>query len=555
MPGPQAGGKASLIPTSVNVGEDANRSFFLSLIPQLSGAPSAATTQGPSGNFGRWKTDWTLSDMQERVAVLMVDNTKDLLNLERDETWYYQVCPVINNQGTLKFRINKTFFRPRVVEEAPPRTVPYNLDIQQTEGTIGLTRYHSGFELDSETMLGGVQRGVKWFHKRVAMMVEGIIESDKLFIISAMMRSDLAQRTKDEQMLAVLQSRGLQSHILWEINTFGSAAKERAPLQAWINSANVDWRVLGVRPTETVTIMHEHTLRLISQENEYYTEQSRGGDARMLYDGPDAITAIRGFPIYTVRDFLGPVGEVINPIGAVVEHGLYYTATDVHRFAPQKPYISSARDIKITDPGEKSMVVLNFLENLAAGERWDLSTGDLRSLVTPDGKWRAGSEERRSIGGNAGTDAFHVVHGEATWSGVDVAPARYWGALKKSSLSTSYLRGCATTVCANLSSVQDYDSAINSFMALVSEAGNAPLVTVDATGVYNSPALDLIAPTAAILQSYNSTVGCKPINGNLKFTARDASTHFAATGLVLAGQTAIPALYGRLSAMRASRMR
>lgn len=536
---------AGLVPTGVNAGSDPNRDYFAQMIPQLSGEPTASTTPGPTSNYARWKTDWVLADMQERTSVMMVDNTKELLNLEESETWYYRVCPVRPKQNTLRYTIHKTFFRPRIVDEAPPRTVPYNLDIQQTEGSHGLTRYHTGFEVDSETLLQGVNQGTEWFQKRVAMMVDGIVESDKFFIITSIMNSDRAQRIKDEQMLRLVSSRGLENHIQWELDMFGSAAKERAPIEMWVNSANADWRVLGVAPSMAVTIVHEHTFRLIVQENEYYTTMSQGGNARMLYDGPDAMNSIRGQSVFTTRDFLGKEGEIINPVGAVVEHHLYYTAVDVHRDTPTKPYVSSSRNIKITDPHNKTMAVLGFLDMLAHTERWNMSTGELHAL-SDESVSRANEDTRRSIGGDPANDAFHVVHPGIEEGRFTVAPAKYWGSLKLSTLSSHYLRGCAETVCANMPSANELDQALDSFMMLVSQAGNTPLFVKD-----ESQLLQMITANVNAVDRPAAMIGCKPVNPLLEFLPRNAATRFANLPAVAEKFTAIPPGFGRLSAMRA----
>jgi len=550
IPGPQAGGIAGLIPQGFGHFPNAIRDFFEKMSPALGQTPLGVRSQQGMGNYGRVKTDWNLSDMQENVVTIMVNNVKELLSASEQETWYYRVCPVVTGVTSLRFRKMQTIFRPVIPQEAPPRTLPKQLEIQQVMGEDTISRYHSGFQLDDETLNAGVEKGLEWFAERVAMIEEGIVEGDKFFIITHIMNAHKHHRITDEQALQLIKGRGLEGHIDWEINMFGSLWKEKAPIEAWINAADVDFRTLGVRTSALVTIVHEHTLRLISQENAYYTTMSKGGNAQMLYDGPDGITSFRGGPVYTTRNFLGPNGQQMNPVGSVVEHGLYYHVRDPLNRKPDQRYSSDMRAVKITDVLNKGMATLNIINIAAATERWDVSgSGDLFSLVDNLGWARASADARKKVAKAADKDILHIslerVFGDdkdRTYAG----PAKYWGSVKRTTVPTERVQSIATTALANIGAEDAalVERVIDEFLALVGEAENADLEE----GGITAASLDALVGKPAV--DYNGGDGCKPINDQLKHAQRDASTHFA-TALIGAQASRMPAGYGRLSAMRA----
>lgn len=557
IPGPSDYTRGMLIPGRFGAGVDKTIDFFSSMIPALRETPAGQTVLGATGNYGRAKSDWTLADMQEGVARIMVTNVEQLLNQAVGESWYYLVCPVRTGDNTLRYRINQTIFRPVLAQEAAPRTRPRQLDIEQKVGEQGLTRYITGFSVDGETLLGGVEHGIEWFAERVAMMQIGIIETDKFLIMSAIINSHRVSRGKWTDLTNVVRKMSdAQSWIRWRDRMAFSSAKERTPFEFWATQSDTDFRILGVPVDNIVTIVHTHTMEM-QMNNEYYTNKSKGDHNDYLYDGVVAMQFVRGRPIFTTRNFIGrDEASVINPIGFTATFGVYYPLIDPHANRPDEPYKTSSRTARITDADNSAMMSVPILDAAAHSGRWDLLTGDLRSLVDPDAWAAANNDQRRKIGGQADNDACHIRIENTAFGGYYedasyVGPAHFFGSLKEKTLPRSVLHSCALTVIANLAAGErkQFEDTIAEFVSLVEEAGKQKMFNATG-GLING---DLFSTT----YEYRALdkKGCRQTNPTLRFVARDSNTGFMTMNYKNTGDNAItynvmPAGFGSLPAMR-----
>lgn len=549
IPGPYAKSDAELVPARYGAGSDTTRDFFLKLIPALQEEPVNAEILKATGNFGRLKSDWTLSDMNEGVVKIMMSNVQQVLNAAAEEDWYFAVCPRKEGAPALNYQVTSVFFRPEISQEAAPRTLPRNMDIEQTAGQYGLTRMINGFQVDTETTLAGVERGMEWFLERVAMMQVGIIETDKFTIISGIMNMHRVQRVRWDDLLDLAGKRGgVRDWIIWENNMALSICKRDDPVRFWRDASETDFQFLGVPTNGLVTILHDHSARALVP-NDFYRNKSRG-DQQAFMDKRGAVADVLGAAVNFTRNFRGGKGQTLNPVGQVFPMGLYHAMVDPADECPSEPYATEYRRIKITNAEDSGMMVLDPLDVMIRSGRWDPVTGELLSLVD-SAAWAVASEDQKKrIGGAAASDALHVSIAK-TLFGPDedqayVGPAQYWGSVKTSSISTKKLLSCAKTVIANMGTdlAASVEDAIGEYLSLVSEAGIAPLNN-------GNDLSDVLAAAAAAESERRSEAspGCQSSNPTLEFTKTDPSTRFT-SGFTLANITSMPAGMTSLGAMR-----
>lgn len=545
IPHPLALSTAQANPSSYGVGESQLRDYFEKLIPALATDPNDRQQlfAQTNGNMGRWKSDWTLSDMKGGIANVVVSNLEELVNQAASEDWYYQVCPRFETKD-LNFQVINVFFQPTVAQEAAPRVAPRQLDIQKTANQVGLTRFIHGFQLDTETLFAGVQDGVKWFTERVYMMQLGIMETDKMIIITGIMNMHKAQLVRINDYMSHLRSLGgVRQGVLRENEITFCMLKQKDPIRFIREISNTDFTFLGVPTNNLVTLMHEHTARLLIS-NDYYRTASEGNQFDIL-DRRSAVADILGAGIHFVRNFRDKNGQPINPIGSIFNCAEYYPLIDPHMDCPDQPYKTEYRNAKISSD-EGSLLMIQFLEAVERTGRWDMVTGELLSLNDADAWAVANEAMRKKIGANAASDALHIDIESAEFDQSPyIGPALFWGSVKNSTISTEMFLNCAKSVVADIAEAEVVEAALDEFVALVGEAGNRPIADIRAH-------LTRAGGPAADFRNVGM-VGCRSSNPTLKFHTASPGTGFPAAGYgVIPGGaiTEMPAGFGSLAAMR-----
>ena len=553
IPGPYAKSDVELIPGRYGRGTNTTVDFFSRLIPALQNEPVNAEIIKGVGNYGHPKSDWTLSDMNEAVVRVLISNVEEVLNMAAEEDWYYAVCPRVEGMTAMNVQVTSVFFRPPHSQESAPRTVPRNMDIEQTVEQYGMTRMINGFQIDTETTMAGVERGMEWFLERVAMMQVGIMETDKYTIIAGIMNMHRVQRVKWDELIELVQSRsrgGVHDMILWQNEMTFSLVTKEDPIRFWRETSSADFQFLGVNPAAAVTIMHEHSARALIP-NDFYKNRSRG-DMQGVLDSRTAVAEILGTGVNFTRNFRGNKGQSLNPVGQVLPLGLYNPMVDPHDECADTPYKTDYRRIKMTTTTDKGMMVLEPLEVFVRSGRWDLQTGELNSLVDPGAWAAAGEEQRKRITGSAASDAYHVtiaqtIFGRDADDAAYVGPATHWGSVKTSTISTKRFQSCAKSVIAELPDSSKINGVVDEYLTLVEEAGAASL-----TNAAGDDWDDTFKAAVALLGKNFSdgTKGCKPTNPGLKMSPMDASTRFMNIPALGTPLKTMPPGFTSLAAMR-----
>lgn len=557
IPGPQDTEDAFMTPGRWNIGENDMRAFFLSQIPALQQDPAhQKILLETSTNFGRDKSDWTLPDMQNGLANIMISNVQVLINAAMSEQWYFEVCPRRPANGAMKFRVNTVHFRPALAQEAAPRTVPDELDITQSAAQYGLTRKILGFSLDTETLLSGVQKGSRWFQERMAMLAIGLIETDKFTIISGLFNMHRAQRGRWHEVIdMVRQSMTTYEWVMRENRLAFMLAKEKDPVTAIRNISLTDFEFHGVPINNLVTIMHWHSARALVKK-EYYINTSQGNRLNII-DNINAVADMLGGGINFTRNFKGQRGKAINPIGQIGTFGLYFLAADPHEKCRDQVYRTDHRNIKIPNCKNMGMMELLFSTIVEQSGRWSRQTGELLSLNDPGAWATANADMRGRITNEVERDALHVHIQKPLFSPDKpyVGPATHFGSIKPSIIPTQRFKSCAQTIMAEMGDavVSTIESGIKEYLSLVAAAGRQSL-----DGTFFK-ALENIVPTPRS----EASSGCKPSNPALRFAATDPATGFmlsneagikdnAAVQQIPAGFTSLAAFRFLASSGRAS---
>lgn len=547
IPGPQATEDAAMTPGRWNIGENDLRSFFLSQIPALQQDPAhQKILLEVSQNFGREKSDWTLPDMQNGLANIMISNVQVLINAAMEEQWYFRICPR-RPTTAMKFRVNTVYFRPNMAQEAAPRTVPDELEIEQSAAQYGLTRKITGFSLDTETLLSGVQKGSRWFQERMAMLAIGLIETDKFTIISGLFNMHRAQRGRWHEVIdMVRQSMTTHEWVMRENNLAFMLCKEKDPLTALRDMSLTDFEFHGVPTNNLVTILHWKSARALVR-NEYYRNTSQGNRLNII-DNNNAVADMLGSNVNFTRNFKAPKGKAINPIGQIGTFGLYFLVADPHEKCRNRVYRTEHRNIKIPNCRNVGMMELSFGTIVENSGRWSRETGELLSLLDPGAWATANADLRGRITNQATRDALHVHIKSPLFEPKEsyTGPATHFGSIKTSVIPTSRFQSCAQTIMAEMGEavVTAIESGIKEYLSLVATAGRQSLDTNAFKDLVN------VQPTVRS----EAASGCKPSNPALRFAATDPSTGFmlgAETGIADgAGVDQIPAGFTSLAAFR-----
>ena len=525
--------------------------YFKQLIPALSDQ-DPTTNMVITGNMGRKKADWTLADMQQGVTTLLSNNVEELVRRAVQDSWYFYVCPR-KPMRSMQVQVLYTQFTPELSQEAAPRTNPREMNIEIGGQTSRMTRMINGFSLDTETLLAGVEKGVTWFDQRVKMMLVGMIETDKFMIMSGIMNMHGGQLVRAADAMQIARGRGgIIGDLRAKAAMMFSLCKERDPLRYWREVSRVDFELLGVNSSEAVTIMHEHARRVILGKD-YYAMRDQGDLQYVLDDLRGAVSDVVGSNVFFVRNYLeGGPGKVMNIIGQNTEINLYYPMCDAHAERPDTPYRTEFDNIKIPS-SEYDMHIISRLDAIRNSGRYDLVTGKPISLKDAANWARGDADLRARVAGAIAEDAFHVSIAKRHFDSDEnsyLGPATHFGSLKPSTVSTDRFLNCAKSVIANMGAdnALKIEAAIEEFIALVGEAGNASIADQN-----DEPSAALKAAiTLPGKARVAGMIGCQSSNRVLLYQPVSASTGFVdkAYGLDKATKE-MPAGFGSLAGIRA----
>lgn len=444
----------------VGEGTGANRihDFFKKIMPGIanSGNQIPTTVSSQLGMTGRWKGDWTLSDMLANVSQTIMEAVETITYIA--DQWYFEICP-LKSVPSLKVTWSRTEFRPRIPTVTPPRSRVRLLDVKRSEGATSLTRLGIGMEADDETLDGSVPKGIEWYMKGLDTITQSVIEGDALTIICGIMTAHRNQPVyfSNEQ---YMRKRQLANIYAEAAEFFGSAWKEKTPFEHWDNIMELDMRAANVPQDNIVWILHEHTLMLISETkadyNRFYLAGPEG--PTVLTDGRKAFVTVRGKRVYGARTWISDKGsvEVMLTENTV---SLMNRAIEQHRNAPHTPYKTASRTIRITDVTNQGMATLKIEDLDRASGRWDIDgTGELNTFdpADPAGphKWaNMPAEHMRNV-----PDTGDMLHEPGTNKRY-----KYWGSVPESTVPSQWFVDAMTTFMANLGDEkqQRYERAID----------------------------------------------------------------------------------------------
>jgi hypothetical protein len=534
------------------VGDKGNaaREFFAKIYPSIANSGNSLPSNGTGlANVGRWKGDFTLSDMLENMSETILSSVDRILFVT--ETWYFEVCPVMEAKG-LKVDWTKTEFRPQMPSVTPPRSRVRMLDIKTVQGGTALTRLGLGFEVDDETLNGSVPNGIEWFYQRLAMLTESIIEGDKFAILTAIMTSGRHQAVYFNGR-EMYMSRGLQSVCELQFRLFGSSWKLDTPFEVYDGEMDVDMRAHGVPTANVVYIMYEHTARHMSIMKDHYTRYYLAGPdgPEVLADGANAFTTIRGHKVYMSRPFVSERG-VIDIMASESTVGMYYHVQNPFRNRRGKAFNTASRTVRLTDVTARTMGELTIGELDAASGRWNLGPGgdgELNTFTKP-GPWANASAEqqRKQV---PKKDLFHDI-GE---DGV-MRVAKLWGSVPDFNVSPQHVFENVDAYLEALPKDKQarFSGAISSFYEFVGMCENARIASADGTR-FTADAEALFSAIAAVPVTARPVQmgGCAPII-KIDEIARDSATGFVSGAAIVAAANsntwALPPGFGRLSGAR-----